>query len=425
MSKEFFKKGLKIIAGVVFVFAILVAVILIISTNQLREVEKHTEITPSKGGFGIPYFSLRQSAPEAGQYEFDEKYEEPDVIGIKIPRIKKIPSLAGVEESDVKVLLEMDPLKMGGKYSKGYRADFVADYTVKNFREEESKVSFYFPFPPNSGTLYDVALTIDEKEPKGVEYSNTGIVYSDTFTPGEERQIHITYKTHGIGSFYYGLEHDRRVRKLNFTLTVKGAEDVGLSENSLLPTERKKEGGNAILIWNLSKLITNSDIGIELTRIPYRITPSISSLGKIAPFLFLAFLASLLYVKFKEPKHYGIGSLILVGLSFFLFYPFLSFFLSKFEILPSILFSLVPGILISIISFSGMGTKTWKEGFNSGIIYAVIPLIVLQGGFSLATISPYNSMLFLAGSMTLVILWLLFLLGRKKRTEEISPQVVT
>ena len=163
---------------------------------------------------------------------------------------KNAPPRAGIEDSDVRVELQLDPLKMGGAYAQTYKADFAGDYVIKNLQDQGSKLTFYFPFPPNSGTMYDVMLQIKGQEPKDVLYSGQGIRYSDTFASREERPIHITYKAYGMGSYNYGLEHDRRVRKLHVVVEVKGTETVNLANDVLMPTDRKTGAGGQPIVGN-------------------------------------------------------------------------------------------------------------------------------------------------------------------------------
>jgi hypothetical protein len=351
---------------------------------------------------GLNSNALKQSAPQAGQLEFDEAGlpAEPDITR----HYGTFPPKAGIEDSDVKVSLQLDPLKMGGIYAQTYKADFTADYVIKNFQDVASKLTFYFPFPPNSGTLYDVMLQINGQEPKGVLYSGQGIQYSDTLGPGEEKPIHITYKAYGMGSFNYGLEHDRRVRKLHVVVEVKGTDQVNLAYNALMPTDRKTQGGATTYTWDLANLITSADIGIELSRRP-RFTPSLAKAGRLAFPLYLGFLLALLASRMRKEKQAPWGTLFAASFAYIPYYPFLAFALPRMPALWAVLLALVPGAILAILFL------VRYAGFTGAVGKGAVPLILIQGGITLAVLASGYGTIVMALALTLILVWLLWVAG--------------
>ncbi len=401
-------KYVAIVAGVALV-ALLAVLSLNIPWEAKAPLRDERLITLPQG---ISSNALKQSAPRAGQLEAmrdTAMSAEPDIT--QSYSRYNYPPKAGIEDSDVRVLLQLDPLKMGGIYAQTYKADFVADYVIKNFQDQESKLTFYFPFPPNSGTLYDVMLQVNGQEPKGVLYSGQGIQYSDTFSPGEEKPIHITYKAYGMGSFNYGLEHDRRVRKLHVVVEVKGTDAVNLAYNALMPTDRKTSGGATTYTWELANLITSADIGIELSRRP-RTTPSLAKAGRLAFPLYLGFLLALLASRMRKEKQVPWGTLLAASFAYIPFYPFLAFTLPRIPAPWAVLLSLIPGAILAILFLARYA------GVSGAIGKGVVPLILIQGGITLAVLAAGYGAIVLALTLTILLVWLLWVAGSFKPGEK-------
>jgi len=400
-------KYVAIVAGVALV-ALLAVLSLNIPWEAKTPLRDERPITLPQG---LSSNALKQSAPRAGDKEFNEAGypAEPDITqhGVYNP----YPPKAGIEDSDVRVLLQLDPLKMGGIYAQTYKADFTADYVIKNFQDQESRLTFYFPFPPNSGTLYDVMLQVNGQEPKGVLYSGQGIQYSDTLGPGEERPIHITYKAYGMGSFNYGLEHDRRVRKLHVVVEVKGTDAVNLAYNALMPTDRKTSGGATTYTWDLANLITSADIGIELSR-RARFTPSLSKAGRLAFPLYLGFLLALLASRMRKDKQAPWGTLFAASFAYIPFYPFLAFTLPRIPAPWAVVLSLIPGAILAILFL------VRYVGFGGAFGKGAVPLILIQGGITLAVLASGYGAIVLAISLTILLVWLLWVAGSFKAGEQ-------
>jgi len=399
-------KYVAIVAGVALVALLAVLSLNIPWEGKVAPVNK-TEISLPQG---ISSNALKQSAPRAGDEQFAEKGypAEPDIT--RPEPYNPYPPKAGIEDSDVKVSLQLDPLKMGGMYAQTYKADFTADYVIKNFQDIKSKLTFFFPFPPNSGTLYDVMLQVNGAEPKGVLYTGQAIQYSDTLGPREERPIHITYKAYGMGSFNYGLEHDRRVRKLHVVVEVKGTDQVNLAYNALMPTDRKTTGGATTYTWELNNLITSADIGIELSKRP-RFTPSLARAGRLAFPLYLGFLLALLASRMRKEKQAPWGTLFAASFSFIPFYPFLAFALPRIPAPWAVLLSLIPGAILAILFLARYA------GFGGALGKGAVPLILIQGGITLAVLASGYGAIVLALALTFILIWLLWVAGSFKPGE--------
>jgi len=423
------------------VIGIALIILFIILALKLAPKPAGSKIVPYGITTNLSASALKQSAPKAsGDSVALAKYNEQGMtmartpimgrprteqsataasrfMGITPPPPRTV--RAGIEESDVKVTLQMDPLKMGGASALTYLADFNGNYLVKNFEEAESRLTFYFPFPPNSDALYDVMLQVKGQEPKDALYTGEGIQYTDTFSPGEERPIQITYKAYGAGSFNYGLEHDRRVRKLSVRVEVKGVEAASLVANCLMPTERKAEKGTTTYAWALNNLITRRDIGVDLphprteaTKAPPGMSPGIATFLNIAPLLFLGFLFTLVITARSQGRpEVPWGTLVASSVAFFMFYPCLGFLLVRLPALPSVILSLIPGSLVVLLFLIG------HARLSGALVQGVVPLALLQGGCTLALLVPGRESLLLVLFLVLYLAWLLWMKGILKASE--------
>jgi hypothetical protein len=416
-------KYLKYVVPVVGVA--LVALLAWLSMNGPRAGKARLQKGEELSLRGINSNALTQSAPRADYYSdqsapppVTQEYAAAVRAGKKPapggsvqprgeqPRPSNAPPKAGIEDSDVRVALQLDPLKMGGVYAHTYKADFTADYVIKNLQDQGAKLTFYFPFPPNAGTMYDLMLLVNGQEPEGVLYSAQGIQYSDTFAPREERPIHITYKAYGMGSFNYGLEHNRRVRKLHAVVEVKGTEGVNLANNVLMPTDRKTGAGATTYTWDLANLITSADIGIELSRRP-RTTSSPAEAGRLALPLYISFLLALVATRMRkatrrEEKQVPWVTLLVTSFAFILFYPFLAFTLPRLPTLWAVVLSVIPGAILASLFL------VRHAGFAGGVAKGAIPLILIQGGITLAVLSSDYGAIALAITLTILLVWLLW-----------------
>jgi len=429
-----------VLTALIGIALIVLLIILALKLSPRPAVSKNAVLAPPQTI--VPY-ALKQSAPKAGG-EYGAGFAKPsEVMSWMTPNAGRPlaersatttlreritpppppqpprPVRAGIEESDVKVALQMDPLKMGGPSALTYLADFNGNYLVKNFEDAETQLTFYFPFPPNSDALYDVMLQVKGQEPKDALYTGEGIQYTDTFAPGEERPIQITYKAYGAGSFNYGLEHDRRVRKLSVRVEVKGAEVTSLAANGLMPTERKIEKGTATYAWALSNLITRRDIGVDLpqpraeqAKAPPGMSPGIATFLNIAPLLFLGFLFTLVITARSQGRpEVPWGTLVASSVAFFMFYPCLGFLLVRLPALPSVILSLIPGSLVVLFFLLG------HAKLSGALVQGVVPLVLLQGGCTLALLVPGRESLLLVLFLVLYLAWLLWIKGILKASE--------
>ncbi|MEW6687160.1 MAG: hypothetical protein AB1393_13315 [Candidatus Edwardsbacteria bacterium] len=320
---------------------------------------------------------------------------------------------AGVEETDVTVVLTGDNPTELKNPDRAYNADFTADYAVKNRMRVGGEVSFYFPFPPNLGTLSEVELLVGNSEPENVEYNMEGITFWDNFKAGEEKKIKVRYQVRGMNSFHYGLEHGRRLRRLAFKLTVKGAEDIRLPADCLVPTSKEKKGNTWEVVWNKSKLITSSNIGVDL--VPKRVLPAkLSQLASGWVVLLLPFFLISIWLgaRSREVKIGGLGYFFL-SLGFLIFFPLPNLVSEVLTPFVSFILSFVLVLIVIIIYLSRL------VGLKFAMSYAVIPMGVLCGLFPLAIGSVFPKLSSIFVVIGIVLLFAYFMVVSAKGGREV------
>lgn len=301
----------------------------------------------------------------------------------------------GASEVDIKLKLIVDYAREEKGPISYYDAFFSGRYKIEN-PGPWSELSFDFPLPKTHGTFSNIQVLVDGREPDRVEYSSEKISFSTRFPTGGTKDIVVSYKASGTGDYIYALDHIRRIRDFSLTMDLHGVEDVGFPNGCLLPTSEIKTRDGWHLSWDLKNLITKRNIGISLPpQLGY--AGKFEILGWSAPLFLLLFLGCLRFSSMTDyiildPHHY-----LLLGISFFLFYP-LIFTLSRhlpIEWSFGIAFVIVSILILSFLRRISSMEFAIKRGLLFLLIFLLLcPLAIL--------ITKAMSLLFLLGGLILV-----------------------
>ena len=103
---------------------------------------------------------------------------------------------------------------------------------------------------------------------------------------------------------------------------------------------------------------------------------------------------------------------IAASFSYLPYYPFLAFALPRFPALWAVLLSLVPGAVLAIlflVRYAGIGGAVGR---------GAVPLILIQGGITLAVLATGYGTIVLALALTLILVWLLWIAGSFQPAEQ-------
>jgi hypothetical protein len=240
-----------------------------------------------------------------------------------------------LSKSDVGVLLEVQYRRRGVTEYPCYEALFQGTYEFRNPSPESAFVAFTLPLPVERDALMlrDLALTVDGREDAGnTEYGADRIVWTGRIAGERTAHFKVGFRARGQGRFGYAFEPERTssnqashasrpVTAFRMALAVRGAKGpLDFPLGSMAPTSDATSGDERVLVWEVNRLLSTFDVGVELPD-----TRGVSTaLGKLtlnAPFFFLLFAGGLL-VSLRTTERRA-RALHVLGLSaaYFLYFP--------------------------------------------------------------------------------------------------------
>ncbi len=175
------------------------------------------------------------------------------------------------DSSDIVVGIQLDHRRKGLLWYATYDVLFSANYSFHNPLDENATTSTIFSFP-SSGTIYDdFDFRVGEIEitPRG----NAGQRLEATLEipPGAQEEIHLSYKSRGVDSWYYSFS-DQITTVKNFSLTLKTDFDTyDFPGQTISASTKTKTSQGWELEWQFENLISDFDLGIEM---PNKLNPS-------------------------------------------------------------------------------------------------------------------------------------------------------
>lgn len=325
------------------------------------------------------------------------------------------------EKNNIEVEIE----KVGGKQNAAvndmpYNVNFKGEYFVKNpFKKSESKVDFNFPLPQSSGTVSNVEILVDGKEPEDVQYTTSAINWSVKFKPAEQKSFLVSYKTKGSNNFLYKVVHGNRIKEFNLKMKVKAIDKVDIPEMSIPPTKTEQKGGRWELEWNLVKMITLNDILVQFARSLDVINQKtqILQLSKYIPVFLVLFFVYLVGAGMAQGVKIDIEQYFLLSVMFFLFYPLLGYLSGLLDIKVAIALS---GAMLSLVilnhlrRITSMGFAVSSIGLFLLIAFFIVPFGILY--------SDYTGIVFVV--CVLVVIENLTRLSQKAKLNSIHAQEI-
>jgi inner membrane protein CreD len=232
------------------------------------------------------------------------------------PRVRETP--ASVERSDIEVSMALEQRQKGLLWFPTYAVDFQGRYAFTQRDEVEREVVMHFPLPPS--VVFDAFAVIDEAgKPVDVRLAGGDALWSDRFTPGQERSYTVSYRSRGTESWRYAL-HLPSYKAKNFSLSLAvDTPAVDFPPGTLSPTAHEANDGKWQGSWSFASLVSGADIAVDL---PQRLNPGplVANVTFFAPvsLLFFFFVVAILAAARcheLHPMHY-----LLVGCAFFSFH---------------------------------------------------------------------------------------------------------
>lgn len=380
---------------------------------------------------------IRQSAPSLGAIAQDSAFYSEN--NLSIAQVRRFVENTTLKSTNAEVIMNADFVKKGLTYQPTYQTTFTAEYLLKNELEEESVISFDFPFPvnvdsqeisnarlivngeqiPNAKSKVDVATTpvYDPYYPTPTRTNQAdGLSWEGKIPAGGEVLVVVSYDTVGLSTFdYQGIENPKGAQDFNFKATINGTRSYNVVDG-LSVTERNFGDNSVELVWNKPDLYSRPNVQVSIGD---KLNPStqVSRVYLTMAPVYFVFIIILLYLAYRFGKNkLSLFDVLLVTILFTVYFPFVHY-LSSFTVDPTIeIFSnlknvptfsmpLYGAFLIAVLIIGGLMYYLLGKvaGFRFSSKFGVPAVILALGFFPLVvTIPEYSMLLVLIGVVALL-----------------------
>lgn len=422
----------------VIIFTVVIGVFSVIMSSISRERNAiyYSNLAATERLYNGP---ISQSAPSLGAITQDSEFYSRN--NLTIAQVRRFVENTTLKSTDAEVTIDADFVKKGLTYQPTYQTRFSAEYLLRNELEEESVVSFDFPFPvnvdtqeisnarllvngvevPNAKSKINLsATTVPSADPYYRPYvpSNQadGLSWEGEIPAGGEARVAVSYDTVGLSTFdYQGIENSKGAQDFNFKVTINGTRAYNVVDG-LSVTDRNFGENSVELVWSKPDLYSRPTVQVSVGD---KLNPS-TQVSRVymtmAPVYFI-FIIIILYLAYRFGKsRLTLFDMLLVTILFTVYFP-LVHYLSSFTVDPTIeifsSFKNVPTFSMSLYVAFGLavvvigGLMYYLLGKVSGFRFSTkfaIPAIVLALGFFplVVTIPEYSMLLVLIGVVALM-----------------------
>jgi hypothetical protein len=321
--------------------------------------------------------------------EEEAKNRPNEVVRRIIKKVRREVKQDSIPSADVDVTLKSNPRQLGGATYPGYEDQWLFRYIVENRSSFSTQAVLRFPLPGEGYGIFDrlvVKVNQEDYVPR-LSYREGNLEWRIVMKSLEKCNIEIGYNSRGLEYFRYRPSDMRQHCKVTVKMEEVDSKRLNFPIGSMPPMTDLKtiSGDNFTLTWDLSRAVTNLDIGIMM---PTEAQPGyhIIKILREAPIgLALMCLVIILTRKFLHAP----VRLTAVGLTALAYY--LSNILSANlnDVSPSFTFAFV----VATIPITALVFMFWlmldNRRFNAiqtGIIFALFaicyPLAVLTGDLS-------------------------------------------
>ena len=241
-------------------------------------------------------------------------------VTLSVPDESDTPSEihAGLDSSDIDVDIQLEHRRKGLLWYATYEVAFDGTYTFLNPFDQAVTATVSFVFPSSSAVYDDFEFSVDQVQATPSGDSGRSLTAVVEVEPGEEVEIHITYKSRGLDSWKYSFADEITTVK-NFSLVVNtDFDEYDFPSHTISASNKLKTPEGWELEWQFTNLVSDFDVGVEM---PYLLNPGplASRMSYFAPVSLLFFFTVLVVLGAVKgtnlhPMHY-----FFLGASFFSF----------------------------------------------------------------------------------------------------------
>jgi inner membrane protein involved in colicin E2 resistance len=215
--------------------------------------------------------SQEQAPPTAGYEVVSHKQVPGTKDGAPIVREveERKSNLLPIEKSRVNVALWLDYRRKGLLWYSTYRVDFSGAYEFSNPSDQPQRVTFRMKLPAEQAVYDNLTFAVNDV-PLTVSNEKNEAVATATVPPKETAALKIGYHSQGLDNWNYSFgDGVTQVKDFQLQLTTN-FPSFDLPENTLSPTEERKQPSGWELTWNYKSLVSGYHVGITL---PQKLQP--------------------------------------------------------------------------------------------------------------------------------------------------------
>ncbi|MGC4115827.1 MAG: hypothetical protein QM765_14760 [Myxococcales bacterium] len=236
--------------------------------------------------------------------------------------------------SDVKVDLDVQYRRRGVAEYPCYEAKFDGQYEFANPSPAPAFVAFSVGLPVEKDALMlqELKLLVDGREdPANTEYTPDRIVWTGPVEGERTAKFQVAFRARGLQRFGYSFGSEKNpargkpVNGFRLAMTVKGARGaLDFPVGSMSPTADVSRGEARELVWEVNRLLSSFDVGVELPD-SKGVSTALRHLVSNAPFFFLLWASAMLFALRGTPRVARALHLLGLAATYFLYFPLASY----------------------------------------------------------------------------------------------------
>jgi len=311
-----------------------------------------------------------------------------------------------IEQSRIRVALDLEQRQKGLLWFPTYRVAFHGDYLFRNTTPSD-EVTIRLAFPVPEAIYDDLVLRVDG-QPVPTTTVDGAVSTVVRRSPGSRIRVTTGYRSQGMKTWNYSFgEKVSQVHDFALEMRTNFAA-IDFASGTLSPTEKKGAGAGWVLTWKYTNVVTGYGIGMVM---PEKLQPGPLA-GRISFFapvslLFFFFLMVVITAMRKidlHPMHY-----FFLAAAFFAFHLLLAYLAdhisihAAFAICSAVSIFLVVSYLRIVVN----ATFAWREAALAQFVYLVLfsYAFFFQGFTGLAITIGAIISLFVAMQVTARVDW--------------------
>lgn len=175
-----------------------------------------------------------------------------------------------LEQSRVKVDLQLDQRRKGLLWYDTYAVAFQGRYRVRNPIPQEQIVSVTVAFPSREAIYDGFVFKVNGEESKSLGDLSQGVSLRVKVPADGTADIELAYRSRGLGDWAYAFgDGVSQVKDFDLQMTTD-FDRIDFPAGTLSPTARRREGKGFQVGWTFASLVTGQRVGMDL---PNRINP--------------------------------------------------------------------------------------------------------------------------------------------------------